>query len=165
LGCKKTPLRNSYYCENHIKYKTKFAFKYKNGTVYIDLEDIVVRKGKIKKNELIIYDAHVDQYDNLLLLVDYGEKEVDSYFWITSKQIEASKIEKYTEQMKKVLHLSTIDGLSCNSTKIFTLPCNKKSRTVGIWLGCYSCGLIGSYKVRSGIFFRSIYKISLEISI
>ncbi len=99
------------------------------------------------------------------MLVDYGEKEVDSYFWITSKQIEASKIEKYTEQMKKVLHLSTIDGLSCNSTKIFTLPCNKKSRTVGIWLGCYSCGLIGSYKVRSGIFFRSIYKISLEISI
>jgi len=165
LGCKKTPLRKSYYCENHIKYKEKYAFKYRNGTIYIDLDDIVVRKGKLRKNELVIYDAYVDQYDNLLLLVDYGEKENDIFFWITSKQIEASKIDKYIEQMKNVFDLNTTDGLSCNSTKIFTLPCNKKTRTVGIWLGCYTCGLIGSYKVKPCLYLIMHFSVPLKYHI
>jgi len=34
----------------------------------------------------------------------------------------------------------------CYSTKKFTLPCNKKTRTVGIFLAVYDCGLIASYK-------------------
>lgn len=149
LGCKKTPLRQSYYCQDHIKLKEKHAFKYRNDTIFINLEEIVVKRGRIKQSDLIIYDAYVDQYDNLLLLVDYSKEEAGSYFWVSAKQISAAKIESYSEQLRQLMNTSYLQDLSCNSTKIFTLPCNKKTRTVGIWLACYTCGLIASYRVDS----------------
>ena len=34
----------------------------------------------------------------------------------------------------------------CNCSKDFTLPCNKKSRTTGVLLSVYNCGIIASYK-------------------
>jgi len=34
----------------------------------------------------------------------------------------------------------------CNNSKKFTLPCNKKTRTVSIFSAVYDCGLIASYK-------------------
>ena len=147
MGCINTPERTSYYCKEHIKIKQKYAFKFMDGTVYLNLEDISIKKGKIKDKNLKIHDAYIDQYDNLLFLVNYGENDVVSHFWITSKQITASKIENYSEQLKNILNITSIDDLKCNSTKIFTLPCNKKTRTVGIWLACYTCGIIASYKV------------------
>lgn len=104
-------------------------------------------KGKIKQNDLQIHDAHIDQNDNLLLLVDYKNDLDASFFWISSKQMSSARIESYSRNLEAFLHLKSTDNLACNSTKIVTLPCDKKTRTVGIFLACFNCGLIASYKV------------------
>ncbi len=132
--------------------KEKHAFRYRGKTIYINLEDIKIKRGKLKSSDLKIHDAYVDQYDNLLLLVDYGEELATNsegcHFWISSKQISASKIESYSDQMNKFVDTNNPEKLLCNTTKLYTLPCNKKTRTVGIFLACYTCGLIASYKVK-----------------
>lgn len=149
LGCKKTPERGSYYCLQHLKNKEKQAFRFNDSTIYIDPEEIKITRGKIQNNNLVIHDAYVDRHDNVLLLVNYpGQmKDKNNFFWISNKQLAASKIEKYINQLKELLNLKSINNITCNSTKIYTLPCPKKARTVGIFLAVNNCGIIGSYKV------------------
>jgi len=107
----------------------------------IDISKITAKRGKIKNEGLTIHDTFVDKNDVLLLLVDYTE--IMSHFWVTSKQIMASKIESYIEQLKD---FQQHDKLTCNSSKLYTLPCLKKTRTVGMFLGCFNCGIINGYR-------------------
>ncbi len=81
-----------------------------------------------------------------MFLVDYGESDnfLDSYFWVTEAQICASEVRNYIEQLKNFLGPG--ERYECSSSKKFTLPCKKKTRTVGIFLAVYDCGLIASYK-------------------
>ena len=71
---------------------------YRDSTVYIDLNSIKPRVGQIKKENLIIYDSFIDKNDDLLLLVNYSNVKTD-YFWVTKKQIQASKVDAYIEQL------------------------------------------------------------------
>ncbi len=77
--------------------------------------------------------------------------KIEDFFWVSAKQISSSKIIEYTNQLKE--HEISNNNFfnkndpDCNSSKLFTLPCEQKCRTVGIFLGVYNCGLIGSYKV------------------
>ena len=111
--------------------------------------------GKLKKEGLIIHNAWVDQNDNTLLLVSYSDKinssKIEDFFWVSAKQISSSKINEYTNQLKELEisnnNLFNKNDPDCNSSKLFTLPCEQKCRTVGIFLGVYNCGIIGSYKV------------------
>jgi len=137
-------MRGSYFCEKHQGTEQNQRFMYKDGTsVEIALDDIKPRVGRLKSDNLIIYDAFIDKNDNLLLLVNYTESE-DSFFWVTKNQIKASKIDSYIEQLKKFEKKS--ETSECSSSKKYALPCNKKSRTVGMFLGVYNCGIIVSFK-------------------
>jgi len=107
----------------------------------IDISTIKPRIGRIKSDGLIIHDAFVDSNDNVLILVDYSSSE--SHFWVTSKQIMASKVENYIDQLKS---FEKHDDSTCNSSKLYTLPCLKKTRTVGMFLGCFNCGIIAGYR-------------------
>lgn len=93
---------------------------------------------------MTVYDSYVDQDDNLLYLVDYNEEIIDknNIFWVSYKQIQASKVASYLDQIKQLMNVDQ----TCNSSKMLTLPCIKKNRTVGVFLGCYNCGIIASYK-------------------
>ena len=114
------------------------SFRYRDKSIKIDLDTISPKIGKIKKENLIIHDTFVDQNDNLLLLVDYSDLD-SGFFWITRNQILSSKVENYIKQLKT---FQDEDQSACNSSKLFPLPCEKKSRTVGIFLACYNCGPI-----------------------
>ena len=107
----------------------------------IDITTIKIRIGKIKNDGLVIHDAFIDKNDIVLLLVDY--KDSNSFFWISSKQILASKVESYIDQLKAFEYE---DSRSCNSSKLYTLPCLKKTRTVGMFLACLNCGVISGYR-------------------
>ena len=121
------------------------AFRYRNNsTVYINLDEIKPRQGNIKKEGLIIYDAFVDLEDRLLLLVNYQDSNDHSLFWVSESQIKSSNVAAYIKQLE---NFETRDfDQACNSTKIYTLPCKKKARTVGMFLGCFNCGIIVSFK-------------------
>lgn len=134
-------MRKSYFCEAHKNSEQKKAFRYRDSTVYIDLNSIKPRVGQIKKENLIIYDSFIDKNDDLLLLVNYSNVKTD-YFWVTKKQIQASKVDAYIEQLALLIPSDYL----CNSSKLLVLPCIKKSRTVGLFLGVYNCGIIISYK-------------------
>lgn len=107
----------------------------------IDITTIKTRIGKIKNEGLVIHDAFIDKNDILLLLVDY--KDSNSFFWISSKQILASKVESYIDQLKAFEYEHR---RSCNSSKLYTLPCLKKTRTVGMFLACLNRGVISCYR-------------------
>ena len=144
IGCIKTPMRGSYFCEKHQGTEQTHRFKYKNGTaVVVALEAIKAKVGKIKSENLIIYDAFIDKNDTLLLLVNYSDSESE-FFWVTQKQIKASKVVSYIEQLKMFEKPTNFNP--CSSSKKYTLPCNKKARTVGMFLGVYNCGIIVSFK-------------------
>lgn len=109
------------------------------------MEDIIIKRGKIRNESLIIHDAYIDAEDRILLLCDYNDcQKENSFFWVSSKQIQASKIENYIDQLKHLTDKN--ESISCNSSKKYTLPCNKKSRTVGVFLAVFNCGIICSYK-------------------
>ena len=57
--------------------------------------------------------------------------------------LELTKIEEYNNQLKNSLNNDIQNEIMCNSSKLYTLP-NKKCRIVGIFLGCYNCGIIAS---------------------
>lgn len=112
--------------------------------MYIDLITIKPRIGRIKSENLIIYDAFIDRQDTLLLLVNYSDAINEVYFWVTSKQIMATKINSYVEQLKTFQKKD--NEITCSSSKMYTLPCVKKTRTVGMFLSCYNCGIISGYR-------------------
>ena len=105
----------------------------------------------LKKTGLVINDAWIDQNDNLLYLVNYQESyksiKSEDFFWVSSKQLGAAKINEYNNQLQSSINNDIQNDIICNSSKLYTLPCNKKCRTVGIFLACYNCGIIASYKV------------------
>ncbi len=140
-GCPETPIRGSFFCADHASNGNRYAFRYRKSTLMIDISTIKPRIGNIKSDGLTIHDTFVDSNDILLILVDYLSSE--SHFWVTSKQILASKVESYIDQLKA---LEKHDDSTCNSSKLYTLPCLKKNRTVGMFLGCFNCGIISGYR-------------------
>jgi len=77
-------------------------------------------------------------------LVDYSDDLTGSFFWVTSNQIMATKVEDYIEQLK---NFKKDVEPSCSSSKLFlTIPCVKKTRTVGMFLSCFNCVIIAGYR-------------------
>ena len=72
MGCINTPMRGSYFCEKHQGAKQTHLFRYKDGTtVEIALDAIKPRVGRVKCENLIIYDAFIDKNDSLLRLKSF----------------------------------------------------------------------------------------------
>lgn len=67
--------------------------------------------GQIKKENLVIYDSFIDKNDDLLLLVNYSDAKTD-YFWVSKKQIKASKGVAYIEQLALLIP----NDYLCNSS-------------------------------------------------
>lgn len=90
-------MRGIFFCEAHKMIDNKQAFRYRNKTILFDLNTIKPKIGKIKNENLIIYDSFINQSDVLLLLVNYSNLNSDP-FWVTSVQIQASKVDNYIDQ-------------------------------------------------------------------
>lgn len=88
------------------------------------------------KNKIKIYDSFIDKNDKVLYLVDYSDKNP---FWATENQIPFSIRNRFIKSLK-------FNDDLCNTNKAFTLPCNKKLRTVGVFAGVYNCGIVCGFK-------------------
>ena len=87
----------------------------------------------------MIHDSFVDQDDRLLFLISY-KNEPENIFWLTENQLSAAKRLDFTEVMKEATKIK-VDG-----SKLFTLPCEKKARTVGLFVGMTNCGMIINFR-------------------
>ena len=145
----------------HLNVGDAHACRYKGKTIYFKLNDIkpkigpihyvllffnkirfecrfisnyllIFHLGRIRSLNLVIHDSYVTQDDVLLFLVDYNEYPDDGkkLFWVTMKQIQASQVNSYIDQMKLFINNENF----CNSSKLLTLPCEKKTEPLWFFL-------------------------------
>lgn len=143
IGCIETPERGSYFCKKHNSFNKFRKFKYRETTLMINIEEIKPRLGRMKNKGLVIHDIFINQDDINLFLVDYEDSHQNSWFWATEKQIQSVNVKAYLEQISKFKDEYDTIFRNCKATYA---PCYKKSRTVGIFLACYNCGIIANYK-------------------
>ncbi|CAF1017018.1 unnamed protein product [Brachionus calyciflorus] len=138
IGCLNSPLRNSYYCKSHSSVDEKMTFNYEDKQFKCNVSQIKCRQpGRLEGKNLKIHDSFIDHNENLFYLVNY---DYEDPFWAGEKQIPHSVIDNFLSNLKRDI----ID--SCNSMKKFTLPCEKKNRTVGVFLATFNCGIVCGFK-------------------
>ncbi|CAF1047938.1 unnamed protein product [Brachionus calyciflorus] len=82
IGCLNTPIRGSYFCEEHKKLDPNFKFRYGEKFFQCNLSQIKQKNGIISKQKLKIYDSFLNNKDQIFYLVDYQD---DCPFWISEK--------------------------------------------------------------------------------
>ncbi|CAF0844130.1 unnamed protein product [Brachionus calyciflorus] len=135
IGCPNTPLKGSYYCEEHSTIDQKVLFKYGDKYIKCNLSQVQPKSGRVSTENLIIYDSFVNKKDHVLYLVS---NDSNNPFWVTENQI--PKV--YIENFLKKNH----DQENCQTLKSLCMPCEKKNRTVGEFLAVFNCGIICGFR-------------------
>lgn len=131
-------MRGSFYCQQHSTSDEQLTFKYADKQLKCNVSQIKCKQpGKLQEQNLIIHDSFIDQNDKIFYLVNYENKDP---FWAGEKQIPSNVLNFYLTNLKSV------DTETCNSMKKFTLPCEKKVRTVGVFLATFNCGIVIGFK-------------------
>ncbi|RNA24790.1 hypothetical protein BpHYR1_001525, partial [Brachionus plicatilis] len=141
IGCPNTPLKNSYFCEKHAEEDPKFNFKYKDGIYQCCLSQIKLKKGRIFSHQSIQIHDLFDHQEGIFFLCDYSNEKIP--FWVSENQLNKSEVDQFMKIRKANCNQENIEY---NSSSKLTEPCNHKSKTDGIFLGCYNCNIIASFK-------------------
>lgn len=136
IGCPKTPLRKSYFCEEHYSVDPKLSFKFNQSIFQCNLSQIQPKKGNFSTNNLTIYDSFINSKDVILFLVGFQDSNP---FWVTENQLQKNLIEKFLMTENDL-------NLTCRTLKIHSFPCEKKSRTIGEFLAVFNCGIICGFR-------------------
>lgn len=91
------------------------------------------------QDKIRIYDCFTTNNDEKYFLVDYLDNDP---FWASENQLSRSKVDHFTSNPN--LYLSRCFWDSKKNTVIE--PCDRKSKTDGIFLGCYNCNVIASFR-------------------
>ncbi|CAF0969181.1 unnamed protein product, partial [Brachionus calyciflorus] len=135
IGCPNTPLKNSYYCEEHLDFDQNVTFKYGDKLLKCNVSQIQPKVGRVKTDDLIIFDSYVNKKDQVLYLVS---NETNMPFWVTENQIPKSFIDFFFK--------NTNNPENCQTLKSLCMPCEKKNRTVGEFLAVFKCGIICGFR-------------------
>jgi hypothetical protein len=138
IGCLETPMRGSYFCKNHSYIQEIVHFNVNGQKWPFDARAIKSEvKGRIGKNVKVkIHDYFENHSGNIYYLVTISESD-DNPFWATENQIPLELIEEYNQKKPKV-------ELSCLTKK--TIKCVKKTRTQGILISAFNCGIICGFR-------------------
>ena len=110
--------------------------------MYIDVNTIQATPYTSKLDGAEICDCFVNQDDQLLYLMN----KKDKIFWLEESFIPKDKIDTFMSIWKNSAeNMLTNTMCRVNKEKDET-PCLKKTRTKGMLLAVYNCGIIGSYK-------------------
>ena len=146
-GCINTPMRNSYFCQEHMIVEPSLNF-------YINDKLTPIRLSSIKQSkELILYKKFVNIHDvfcenesnksNILYLVETEEK---NFYWLKKDQIASSLLDKFMEKLSGRSNLDVFNEISCNTNKDFKTPYDCKTRTKGLLISSYNCGIVNGYR-------------------
>ena len=132
-----------------MKNQCKISFNVGSTNLFYDINNIKSTvKGKLSSPNIQIHDYFVNLKNKTLYLV--SDKDHQCY-WCTPQQLNKDLIEKYNETIK--LKATEEENGSENehastdcSRKEFSILYKNKTRSVGIMLAVYNCGIICAYK-------------------
>ncbi|CAF1087177.1 unnamed protein product, partial [Brachionus calyciflorus] len=138
VGCVKTPERDSYFCYDHRDSSRYIFFTVEDKTLSFHIDQIKpdnVFENKISK----IHDCFYTREENYLFLSELTNNKL---VWVTENQIDATLFEDFFR--KKNSFADKLD-LECQTLKSKTL-CDFKTRTKGILISAFNCGIVTGYR-------------------
>ena len=117
-------------------------FKVNNQTQFVDVRKIRCTKYSGNFENTQICGCFVNQDDKLLYFLNNGEKT----FWLEECYIPRDIIQKYMSDWSKSSTENVAANDTCRIRKDNDIPCLKKTRTKGMFLLVFNCGIIGSFK-------------------
>jgi hypothetical protein len=161
LSCPETPVRKSYYCEAHINEDKNLDFMIDGKAISINLQDIkptCMRKlKKVGKNDMKIHDTFLDENGTVLYLVTCGGK----LYWLEEKNIDKEILVNFLSFWGQSNAKDSESICKIRKDLDNSFPCKNKTRTKGVLLGVFNCGIIGAY---SEIFNdESLFQVSLFV--
>ncbi|CAF1002029.1 unnamed protein product [Brachionus calyciflorus] len=136
IGCVKTPERGSYFCKDHINFSDLLFFNIDNKSISYNASQI--KPSKIDKNRIKkIHDCFYTQDDEMLFLVELDNSNLE---WIDESYLNNEEIQRFCDEK----HPNNED-LSCQTLKS-KAPCIFKTRTKGIAISAFNCGIINGYR-------------------
>ena len=141
VSCPNTPERGRFFCKDHNSESVSRPFNVEDKVTYLKVNEIKVAKIKfIQKNSpYTIHDCFVNQ-DNELLFLAIGEKK--EIFWINESDVSKTCMNEFLNIYDKRKDHIMLSYTRCMVRKEHTIPCMKKTRTTGVVLAVYNCGII-----------------------
>jgi len=171
-GCKLTPKPNSYYCEKHeipepvtniyinseyhtyriksIKEASPFhrsrKIKKIHDSFYCepDLKRKITKENSKQLDTIVDHDN--DNEENVLYLVESEVEYLDSFYWLKKQYLPIDIYSEFIKELNARENLDIYDEISCNTNKHFCTPYTKKSRTKGLLISAYNCGIVNGYR-------------------
>jgi hypothetical protein len=139
-----TPERNSYFCKIHLNEDISLPFKINEETIYLDVRNILPSLPREYVNDTTtahIHDCFVNQDDQILYLLKQNKK----IFWLQEHDIPREKLRAFLS-VWKISEERSMTETCCRVRKELDIPCTKKTRTKGVLLAVFNCGIVGAYK-------------------
>ena len=87
IGCVKSPVRNSYFCEDHQKHNKVLTFKGEDKAYTYDVKQIIPSKPKCKIVK--IFDLIIDQNNEIIYFVSV---EDGTFCFVNKKNVNDDKL-------------------------------------------------------------------------
>lgn len=109
--------------------------------VHINVSEITAaRKEFIQAHSpYTIHDCFVNQENDLLFLAIGEKKET---FWIIESDVPKSSMEEFFNLYENRKDKTLLSDTKCMIRKEDAIPCMKKTRTTGVMLAVYNCGIV-----------------------
>ena len=105
----------------------------------IDLKTKLTNKNSKQLNAIV--DQENDNEDNVLYLVESEAVYVDSFYWLKKQYLPVDIYNEFVKELNAREDLDIYDEISCNTNKHFCTTYTKKSRTKGLLISAYNCGI------------------------
>jgi hypothetical protein len=150
IGCIKSPVKESLFCNLHDKKHAKLHFLINNSIVEIDHSSITASKCK---DAICIHDCYrkvkknskKDEDDELLYLTEVNSSE-RKYLWVREEDVPAEMLREFQEKYNSRLQVALNNGVSCYSNVDFKQFIGFKEQTVGVLISIYNCGVVSGYR-------------------
>ncbi len=149
-----TPCQNSYYCEKHMKSELSLFFNINGSRTSIKIDSIVPIKvhtsSVLKIHDVYCADEESEKYipESALFLVELKSKKIAwvNNLSVTKEHLDLFKNEILDNEIKSIHSKQYANEILCNTNKEERFPCANKTKTRGILLATYNCGIIVSYR-------------------
>ena len=153
-GCLETPCKNSYYCEKHRSSEFSLFFNIKGERISIKIDSILPIKvhssSVIQIHDVYCADEESEEYipRTALFLVQLKSNKVA---WVNRGSVTKYHLDMYRNEMiqkeiNSVQKKQVAAEILCDTNKEERFPCYSKTKTRGIMLATFNCGIITGYR-------------------
>jgi hypothetical protein len=148
VGCGNTPERNSYYCKDHNLVDELYLFNCGKTKIRYSLSQI--KESKIDRRSVkikVIHDSFQlnDDHGTQLYLVELLNDK-NEIVWVNKTKVTEAQLKDFQTMLENVSKDDVYDEVSCNTNKEIGVPFDSKSRTKGVLISSFNCGIINGFK-------------------